>query len=83
MDSASARVKLMDSFDAARLLLVPQVLEPEEALVAIVPDRDTLFLAPLPRDENWSSLRRLAHATDGPALLDRPLKVTRVGFEEK
>src|SRR2546430_11731574 len=34
-------IKFMDTFDAARLLLVPEALEAGEALAAIVPDRDT------------------------------------------
>ncbi|SRR6266571_413488 len=74
-------IKFMDTFDAARLLLVPEALEAGEALAAIVPDRDTLLLAPVPPDGNWAALNKLARAADGPPLLDRALKVTRAGFE--
>ena len=37
-------VKSCDSFDAARLLLVPGYLDAGESLVALIPDRDTLVL---------------------------------------
>jgi len=74
-------IKFMDSFDAARLLLVPEALEAGEALAAIVPDRDTLLLAPVPADGNWAPLNKLARVADGAPLLDRALKVTRAGFE--
>jgi hypothetical protein len=75
-------IKCMDSFDAARLLLLPQHLEPGEAIVALVPDRDTLTLLPVPADGNWARIAELAKVPAGEhLLLDRPLKVTRDGFE--
>jgi hypothetical protein len=80
--SASA-VKMMDSFDAARVLLVPNHLREGEAVAATIPDRDSLFLAPLPADGDWSGLKKLARTTSGSGyhLLNRPLKVSRDGFE--
>jgi uncharacterized protein YtpQ (UPF0354 family) len=74
-------IKSGDSYDAARLLLVPGYLRDGEVLAAGVPDRDTLFLTAPPADGDWSGLQKLARATAGPRLLDRPLRVTRAGFE--
>jgi uncharacterized protein YtpQ (UPF0354 family) len=76
-----AMVKLGDSYDAARLLLVPDALADGEELVAIVPDRETLGLLPVPSDEAWATVRKLARTPASPyRLLDRPLRVTRAGF---
>ncbi len=76
-----AVVKLGDSFDAARLLLVPDALRDGEELVAVVPDRETLGLLPLPSEEGWAAVRKLARTPASPyRLLDRPLRVTRAGF---
>jgi hypothetical protein len=76
-------VKAMDSFDAARVLLVPNHLREGEAVAAAIPDRDTLFLAPVPTDGDWNGLRKLARTRGGSGyhLLNRPLKITRDGFE--
>lgn len=74
-------IKGGDSYDAARLLLVPGYLREGEVLAAGVPDRDTLFLTAPPADGDWSGLRKLARSADGPRLLDRPIRVTRDGFE--
>jgi len=75
-------IQRMDSFDAARLLLVPAALKPGESLAAMIPDRDSLYLAPVPSDGDWGNLRQLAAASDVPPLLNRPLKVTQAGFEK-
>ena len=76
-------VKAMDSFDAARVLLVPNHLREGEAVAAAIPDRDTLFLAPLPADGDWNGMRKLARTRGGSGyhLLNQPLKITRDGFE--
>jgi len=76
-----ALLKLGDTFDAARLLLVPEQLQDGDVLAAVIPDRDTLALAPPPADGDWSGLTKLSRVTSGPALLNRPLRVTRNGFE--
>ncbi len=76
-----ALFKLGDTFDAARLLLIPEQLKEGEAIAAIVSDRDTLAVAPLPPDGDWSGLTKLAKTTDGSPLLNRPLKATGHGFE--
>ena len=73
-------VKVGDSFDASRLLLVPGYLEAGESLVALVPDRDTLVLTRPPGDGDWSRLRTLAHAAAGDPLCPEPLLVTPAGF---
>ncbi len=74
-------VKSLDSYDAARLLLVPQYLKEGETIAAAVPDRDTLLLAGIPADGNWSGLSKLARVAAGDVLLDRPLRVSSSGIE--
>lgn len=73
-------VKKADTFDAARVLLVPRCLEEGEEVVALIPDRDTLVLTGPPSDGDWSGLRKLAQAAAGPVLWDQPLLVTRAGI---
>jgi hypothetical protein len=75
-------IKAHDTYDAARLLLVPRYLEEGEAIAAAIPDRDSLLLAPLPDGGDWTALRKLARTPAGEhVLLDKPLKVTCQGFE--
>jgi len=69
-------VQSFDDHDAARLLLVPQCLGEGQILVAFVPDKSTLILAPPPSDDNWASLSPIV----GAALCERPLKVSRGGI---
>lgn len=76
---AMSVVKTADGYDAARLLLVPESLREGETVAAAVPDRDTLVLAPPPKDGDWGSYRKLARTPAGPPLLDVPLSVTRNG----
>lgn len=78
---AVAVVKSGDTFDAARLLVVPSLLKPGETLAAIVSDRDTLALCPAPADGEWEKLHQLARSADGATLLDVPVKVSSHGFE--
>lgn len=75
-------VETGDSYDAARLLLVPQHMIPGETLVAMIPDRDTLVLSPFPTNGNWAPFEQLARSprTDRP-IASRPLKVTSQGVE--
>ncbi|MDQ3812477.1 MAG: hypothetical protein M3347_00845 [Armatimonadota bacterium] len=74
-------VKAGDGHDAARVLLVREGLEEHAEIAAIIPDRDTLILAPVPADGDWSGLRKLAAMAPEPRLLDRPLKITSNGVE--
>lgn len=76
-----AVLKLGDTFEAARLLLIPEQLLEGETLAAAIPDRDTLAILPPPADGNWSGLTKLSRSATGRPLLNRPLKVTRDGFE--
>ena len=71
--------KSMDTYDAARLLLVPENLRPGEGLVAAAPDRDTLALLSMPR-ERAAEFPMTPDNTDH-LLLDKPLWVTCDGFE--
>jgi hypothetical protein len=81
MTSRSIRVmKLLDTYDAARLLLLPDLLEPGETLVALIPDRDTLVLAHPPEDGSWAALEAIAKAAEGEPLYPRPLLVTPDGI---
>ena len=70
-------LKNMDGFDAARLLLVPATLQPGQRLAAVISDRDTLALLPVP--DKWSSLDDVAKASVGDPLFNKPLLVTRDG----
>lgn len=74
-------IKGLDTFDAARLLLLPDALEPGETLVAAVPDRDTLVFTKAPDDGNYASYRRLLTPGSDRLLLNRILKVTADGVE--
>jgi hypothetical protein len=73
-------LKLLDSHDAARLLLVPGYLPDGAELAAGIPDMDTLALLPFPKDATRASLKVLCTPGDGKPILDRPLKVTRSGI---
>ena len=73
-------VKTNDTFDAARILLVPQFLEPGESIAAVIPDRDTLVLTAVPADGDWSRLRKIAGVAAGDPLWREPLIVTREGI---
>jgi hypothetical protein len=74
-------VKSLDSYDAARLLLVPDYLEEGETIAALIPDRDTLVLIAPPADGDWSSYRTLAKNAAGDPLWTEPLIVTSRGID--
>ncbi|HXU70411.1 MAG TPA: hypothetical protein VN947_13835 [Polyangia bacterium] len=79
-------VKMLDSYDAARLLLVQAALRKGESVAAVVTDRDTLVVLPAPANGDWSTIRTVAKIPPGdPAhpLLDRPLLVTPDKIEAK
>jgi hypothetical protein len=75
-------IKISDSFDAARVLLVPGYLDAGESVVALIPDRDTLVLTAAPDDGDWAGLRRLARAAAGDPLWTEPLIVTSDGISK-
>ena len=73
--------KAGDTFDAARILLLPQFLQPGQEIAAAIPDRDTLCIAAAPADDDWSAFEELAAKPGGGhPLLSRPVKVTRSSF---
>lgn len=75
-------VKTGDAYDATRLLLVQEHLNDGEEVAACVPDRDTLVLAPVPEDADWSGLEKLARSPASDRIvLDRPLRVRRHSIE--
>jgi hypothetical protein len=77
-------LKTFDTYDAARLLLVPSALRPGESVIAHVPDRDTLTLVPPVaegRRDHIVEMLRQVPPDPARALLDRPLIVRPNGFE--
>jgi hypothetical protein len=73
-----------DYFNAARLLLVPEFLEPTQELIAFIPHRDILVLLPGTVRHDEGKLRESVRALEcgnHPPLLDRPVLVTQSGFE--
>jgi hypothetical protein len=73
-------VKSCDSYDAVRLLLVPDYLEAGESIAALIPDRDTLVLIAPPADGDWTPHRTLARNAAGEPLCTEPLLVTPQGI---
>lgn len=73
------RYMAMDSYEAARILLIPDLLEPGEEIGVAIPDRDSLVLFPLGTGEDV--VRQLAESDSPDALLDCGVRVTRDGFE--
>lgn len=74
-------LKTGDSYDAARLLLLPALLRDDQRIVALVPDRDTLLISPMPDAKGWEQLHAMAnlrHRED--RLLANPIIVDRHGF---
>ena len=78
--NALVMVKSFDSYDAARVLLVPAALAEGQELAAVIPDRDTLGLTRPPADGDWSKLRQLARTPAGDVLWEEPLRVTADGI---
>jgi hypothetical protein len=82
-ESASA-IQANDLFNAARLLVLPEFLKPGQELVALIPHRDLLLLAPASLLQDENKLREGMRALDcasHPPLLDRPIRVSSEGFE--
>jgi uncharacterized protein YtpQ (UPF0354 family) len=72
-------IKSMDTYDAVRVLLVPETLREGESVLAAVPDRDTLAMISVPRSEA-RGFPMTADNTDH-LLLNKPLWVTRDQIE--
>lgn len=74
-------VQTADSHDATRMLLVPEHLPSGGEVAVLVPDTDTLVLAPVPKDGNWKDLAGACVAGGGkPVLPGIPLVARRSGF---
>jgi hypothetical protein len=81
---SGAAFQAKDFFNAARLLLVPEFLQSDQQLIALIPHRDILVLLPGSTRHDEGKLRESMRALecDGhPPLLDRPVLVTHSGFE--
>jgi hypothetical protein len=77
-------IKSLDSYDATRLLLLPEHLKPGEELAAVIPDRDTLTFVAVWPDFDWPEFGELAKIpVSDKTLLTRPVRVTHEGFELK
>lgn len=72
-------IKTMDSYDAARILLLPKFLPEGVNVVAYVPDKDTLALLPSPETELIRKLTDIP--ASGKPLLKTPLLVSNKGYE--
>jgi hypothetical protein len=78
-------IQANDYCNAARLLLVPEFLQPNQELIALIPHRDILVLLPGNTRQDEGKLRESMQALqcgDHPPLLDRPVLVTHSGFEK-
>lgn len=76
-----AVVKTSDSYDAARLLLVPQSLPEDTILCAAIPDRDTLILAVMEDDTVFDMVDQMAKIPGSDRLIyDQAIEVRSTGF---
>jgi hypothetical protein len=77
-------IQFQDTFNAARLLLIPELLDGDQELIALIPHRDMLLVLPPSMRNDPDKLKQAAETlecADHPPLLDRPVRVTRRGFE--
>jgi hypothetical protein len=77
-------IQFQDTFNAARLLLIPELLNGDQELIALIPHRDMLLVLPASMRNEPDKLKQAAETPkcdDHPPLLDRPIRVTRHGFE--
>jgi hypothetical protein len=77
-------IQFQDTFNAVRLLLIPELLEGDQELIALIPHRDMLLLLPASIRNEPDKLKQAAETlkcADHPPLLERPIRVTRRGFE--
>jgi uncharacterized protein YtpQ (UPF0354 family) len=73
-------IKMMDSYDAARILALPKFLPEGVEVVALIPDKDILAVTTVPVDGDWNKLKKLARTPSGKPLCENPLIVSRNGF---
>jgi uncharacterized protein YtpQ (UPF0354 family) len=74
-------VKQLDTYDASRLLLLPDLLNDDETLLAAVPDRDTLVFMNQADEADVEGMTGLFPPTSEKRLLERVLRVTNRGIE--
>lgn len=78
-------IRTGDSFDAARILCVPENLRIGEAVCVLISDRDSMLIMPMPAAgtdrERVAALAKSLHGSAYYPLLNFPIKVTRGGFE--
>jgi hypothetical protein len=77
-------IQFQDAFNAARLLLIPEMLEADDELIALIPHRDMLVVLPPSMRNEPEKLKQAAEALkcdDHPPLLERPIRVTCRGFQ--
>jgi uncharacterized protein YtpQ (UPF0354 family) len=76
-----AVVKTADTFDAARLLLVPGTLDESKILCAAIPDRDTLVLAVMDSEQVFDTVDHMAKIPGSDRLIyDQAIEVRSTGF---
>ena len=74
-------VKQLDTYDAARLLLLPDLLKDGEELFAAAPDRDTLVFTRAPQSGKVEAMEGMLTPLSDKLLLARVLRVTNRGVE--
>lgn len=76
-----AVVKTGDSFDAARLLLVPAAMPEDLTICAAIPDRDTLVLAVMEDESVFEAVDQMAKIPGSERLIyDHAIEVRSNGF---
>jgi hypothetical protein len=81
-EGRKAFIQSEDTFDAARILVIPKYLAEGEEIAAAIPDRDALLIGPVPSDGDWSIFSKLAQTPGSDSvLLDKPVRVTSAGID--
>lgn len=78
-DNSVTVLKTMDSYDASRVLLLPEYLPEGVKIVAYIPDKDTLAILPSYDNESIKKLRDVP--ASGRPLLKNPLLISNQGYE--
>jgi hypothetical protein len=84
MANNGSALQFSDGFDAARLLLLPEHLQPGQSLLALAPHRDLLVLLPGAMADDPDRVQQGLEALgceDHPALLRQAVRVTSEGFQ--
>jgi len=73
-------ISFSDTYDAARLLLLPKYIPEGSQLIAQIPDRDMLILIPYKEDFNNTKPETIGKTNENP-ILSASLLVSRAGFK--